>query len=81
MAPGDLFTVAIEKLGDNPGQGIGFLDDGTMVVINKAEKMVGQEVQCEVQRQHHTANGRMIFAELSVKQYPMPSGPYKRSSA
>ena len=44
-------------------QGIGFLDDGSMVVITDAAEQIGKPIRCTVLRLHTTANGRMVFAE------------------
>ncbi len=63
VRPGEIISVTIERAGDGKGQGIGFLDDGSMVVVNDAAFSVGQKVRCTVLRLHTTANGRMIFAE------------------
>ncbi len=63
IRPGDTLTVAIARAGEARGQGIGHLDDGSMVVVAGAGEAIGQPVVCTVQRLHATANGRMIFAE------------------
>ncbi len=61
---GDLISVAIDKPGEGKGQGIGFLADGSMVVVSGAADQVGKSVRVTVMRTHATANGRMVFAEL-----------------
>ena len=63
VRPGDVLTITVSKLGEGRGQGIGFLDDGSMVVITDAAEHVGKPLRCTVLRLHATANGRMVFAE------------------
>ena len=63
IGPGAAFEILIEKAGEGKGQGIGFLDDGSMVVVGEAATRVGQRIRVLVKRQHQTANGRMIFAD------------------
>lgn len=65
LRPGDLIRVTIVKAGEHPDQGIGYLDDGSMVVISKAGPGIGETVQATILRLHATANGRMVFAERS----------------
>lgn len=62
-APGDKMTVKITAPGSNKGQGVGHLDNGIMVVVDRAEKNVGTEIEVEVQRFIQTSAGRMIFAK------------------
>ena len=63
---GDVFNLRIAREGKDKGQGIGYLNDGTMVVINGAQSLVGQPVQVQVQSLLQTGAGVMIFAELKV---------------
>ena len=63
---GDLIEVTIEKLGSEPGQGVGYLDDGTMVVIEEASASVGKTVQVEVSNAVRTQIGRMLFGRLAA---------------
>lgn len=65
-AAGDLIEVTIEKLGSEPGQGVGYLDDGTMVVIEEASSVVGKTVQVEVSNAVRTQIGRMLFGRLAA---------------
>ena len=62
VTPGDRLTVRISKPGREPGQGVGYLDDGTMVVVEKAADRIGREVSAEVTSLLANPNGRMIFA-------------------
>lgn len=61
---GDRFNLKIEKEGTEPGQGVGFLDDGTMVVVEGGAAGLGQTVEVEVASTLRTALGRMVFAKL-----------------
>jgi uncharacterized protein YacL len=63
--PGEELTVAVVKEGKEPGQGIGYLDDGTMVVIESGRKYMNQSVVATVTSVLQTAAGRMIFASPS----------------
>jgi uncharacterized protein YacL len=61
---GDRFSLKVEKPGTEPGQGVGYLDDGTMVVIEGGAGVVGQTVEVEVANTLRTSLGRMVFARL-----------------
>ena len=63
LKPGQDIEVLIAKSGEGRGQGIGFLDDGSMVVVNGAGERVGEAVTCTIARLHNTSNGRMVFAD------------------
>jgi uncharacterized protein YacL len=62
VLPGeDMRTLVIQE-GKEVGQGIGYLDDGTMVVIENGRKYIGADLDVTVTRVLQTVNGRMIFA-------------------
>ena len=63
--PGERLTVPIVEVGRGSGQGVGYLPDGTMVVVAGASELVGEEREVRVQRIHQTQSGRMVFAELA----------------
>ena len=63
--PGESLDIQITRPGKESGQGVGFLDDGTMVVVDNARKKVGREVECIVTSLVQTASGRMIFARYA----------------
>ncbi len=65
-AVGDRITVTIERVGNEEGQGVGYLSDGTMVVIQDAENMVGQTVDVEISNALRTRVGRMLFARRAA---------------
>jgi len=62
--PGEELTVTIVKEGKEPGQGVGYLDDGTMVVVEDGADALGQIVPVTVTSVLQTNAGKMIFAEL-----------------
>lgn len=59
--PGEAMAVRLVKPGDQIGQGVGYLDDGTMVVVEQGRPLIGQEVMIVVTSVLQTPNGRMIF--------------------
>ena len=63
LRPGDVITVMIEKLGEGKNQGLGHLDDGSLVVVSNAADALGQRINATIIRLHATSNGRMVFAE------------------
>ncbi|TAE98982.1 MAG: PIN/TRAM domain-containing protein [Oscillatoriales cyanobacterium] len=60
--PGDTIELKIRKEGKEPSQGIGYLDDGTMVVVEAGSSYVGAEARVVVTSALQTSAGRMIFA-------------------
>jgi uncharacterized protein YacL len=61
---GDELDIDITQEGRERGQGVGFLDDGTMVVVEGGRRLLGQRADVEVMRVLPTAGGRMVFARL-----------------
>ncbi len=75
ILPGELFSVKIVKEGKEYGQGIGYLDDGTMVVVDEGRKLLGKTVDVVVTSLLQTTSGRMIFAkpkEAAEKEFYFP---------
>lgn len=62
--PGDRLDLAITREGKEPGQGVGYLEDGTMVVVADAKDRVGDTVNAEVTSVLQTSAGRMVFGRL-----------------
>lgn len=62
VVAGEDVTVQLIKAGREPGQGVGYLDDGTMVVVEQGRRLVGQDVAVRVTSVVTTANGRLVFA-------------------
>ena len=76
--PGEELTVAVVKEGKEPGQGVGYLDDGTMVVIENGRRYLNQTVVATVTSVLQTAAGRMIFATPNGSNGTGGSAPPKR---
>lgn len=66
VLPGEEITVHVIKDGKEYGQGIGYLDDGTMIVIEGGREFIGQRVEVLVTSVLQTSAGRMIFAKPKV---------------
>src|SRR6266516_421433 len=66
VLPGDVFSLRIASEGKDKGQGVGYLSDGTMVVVNGAQTLVGQQVAVQIQSLLQTGAGIIFFAELKV---------------
>lgn len=60
--PGDSIRIKVAKAGKEPGQGVGYLEDGTMVVVQDGRDLVGSDADVEVTSVLQTSGGRMIFA-------------------
>ncbi|MCK4659155.1 MAG: PIN/TRAM domain-containing protein [Phycisphaerae bacterium] len=65
--PGESMSVRIIKPGEEPGQGVGYLDDGTMVVVESARDKVGKDMDVSVTSVLQTSAGRMIFGRPVTK--------------
>jgi uncharacterized protein YacL len=61
--PGETLNVRVIQEGREPGQGIGYLDDGTMVVVQDGNEYIGKEINTLVTKVLQTAAGRMIFSK------------------
>ena len=64
VLPGEIMTVKIIKEGKEPGQGVAYLDDGTMIIVDHAQKYQGSTVDVTVTSVLQTTAGRMIFSEM-----------------
>jgi len=61
--PGDALRVKVTAQGKEPGQGLAYLDDGTLIVVEGGGGLIGQEVEVTVTRVLQTVAGRMVFAQ------------------
>ncbi len=64
VLPGEDMSVLVVKEGKEPGQGVGYLDDGTMVVVDHARERIGEQVPVSVTSVLQTTAGRMIFTKI-----------------
>ena len=64
--PGEHVAVRIVKAGEEDGQGVGYLEDGTMIVVEGGKPHIGQEVEIDVTSVLQTSAGRMIFGKFSA---------------
>lgn len=65
MLPGEEMSVLIVREGKEAGQGVAYLDDGTMIVVDNARRKIGSQVSVQVTSVLQTAAGRMIFAKAA----------------
>jgi uncharacterized protein YacL len=72
--PGENLTLRLVKLGDQMGQGVGYLDDGTMVVVEQGRNHIGQDVAITVTSVLQTPAGRMIFGRIEGRPLAAGSG-------
>lgn len=64
IALGSEISIELVRAGKDPGQAIGYLPDGSMLVVNDGRSMIGQEVTVQVDSVVPSAGGKMIFASL-----------------
>ena len=62
VIPGEIMRVQVVKDGKEPGQGVAYLDDGTMIVVENGHKYLSRTISVEVTSALQTSAGRMIFA-------------------
>jgi uncharacterized protein YacL len=78
VLPGETMRVFILKEGKESGQGVAYLDDGTMIVVDDARKFIGKNVDVIVTSVLQTTAGRMIFTRLredsDKAEYPYARG-------
>jgi uncharacterized protein YacL len=64
VLPGEKMHIVILKEGKEATQGVGYLDDGTMVVVDHARRMIGRSIEMTVTSVLQTASGKMIFGKF-----------------
>jgi uncharacterized protein YacL len=79
VLPGEPMRVLILREGKEPSQGVAFLDDGTMVVVDGARRMINKSVDILVTSVHQTTAGKMIFGRLDER--PEASAAVPRQAA
>jgi len=65
LLPGEAVDIFIVKKGRDKEQGVGFLDDGTMVVVDDGKNHIGKRVEVTVSSVLQKSSGRMVFAKIS----------------
>jgi uncharacterized protein YacL len=65
LLPGEAINIFVLKKGKDKEQGIGYLDDGTMVIIDDGKNYIGKKIEVTVSTVLQKASGRMIFAKKS----------------
>lgn len=64
VLPGEVMSITVLKEGKEHGQGVGYLEDGTMVVIDNAREYLGKAVEVSITSVLQTTGGRMIFSKV-----------------
>ncbi len=68
VLPGEEMRILVLREGKEPGQGVGYLDDGTMVVVSEGRSHIGETCVVTISSVIQTVAGKMIFAELKVEE-------------
>jgi uncharacterized protein YacL len=68
VLPGELMSINVIQEGKEPNQGVGYMEDGTMVVVENGNKYLSREITVTVTKVLQTAAGRMIFARPETKE-------------
>ena len=66
VLPGETFNLKIVREGKDKSQGVGYLNDGTMVVVNNAHSFIGRQVEIQVQSLVQTGAGVIVFADVKT---------------
>jgi uncharacterized protein YacL len=67
LLPGEILQLKIVREGKDKGQGVGYLPDGTMVVVNNGQPFIGQQIEVQVQTLLQTGAGIIVFAEVKTQ--------------
>ena len=79
--PGESVDVRLVKAGEEDGQGVGYLEDGTMIVVEGGKPHVGEEVRIGVTSVLQTSAGRMIFGKFEALRADKNRPPSGKNSA
>jgi uncharacterized protein YacL len=71
---GEHLNIKIQRYGKEPRQGVGYLEDGTMVVVNGGAEFIGETIKAHVLSVKHTSSGRMIFCNVAEDSILMDPG-------
>lgn len=64
LLPGEMVSLRLVREGKDKGQGVGYMPDGTMVVVNNGHSAIGQQIEAQVQSLVQTGAGIIVFAEI-----------------
>jgi uncharacterized protein YacL len=81
VLPGEPMRVLILREGKEPNQGVAYLDDGTMVVVDGARRLINKSVDIQVTSVHQTPAGKMIFGRLYDRAEPSAGAPRQAAAA
>lgn len=81
LAPGSRVSLELIKPGEHAGQAVGYLDDGTMVVVEHAAERLGQRVEAEIANAVQTQTGRLLFARLCGAEALARAAPHPHEPA
>ncbi|MET1032921.1 MAG: TRAM domain-containing protein [Candidatus Saccharimonadales bacterium] len=71
--PGETLKIKIIQRGSSRDQGVGYLDDGTMIVVDNAARYVNKIVPVTVTRMHQTVAGKMVFGQVQTERQQSPT--------
>lgn len=77
MEAGEMIKIKIQRYGKEPRQGVGYLEDGTMVVVNGGGEFIGELIDAQVLSVKHTTSGRMIFCN-AMEEGAHPHPPFDK---
>lgn len=75
--PGDTLPLKIQREGESHGQGVGYLDDGTMVVCEQSQDLIGKDIDVVVTSVLQSSAGRMIFARPAGMEPSEPAADHR----
>ncbi len=70
---GEMLQIKIQRLGKEPKQGVGYLDDGTMVVVNGGGEFLGETIRTQVLSQKYSSSGKIVFCNALMHEMPVTS--------
>lgn len=80
--PGETLAIKILQKGSNPNQGVGYLEDGTMIVVEGAARLTGKVVDVTVTRMHQTVAGKMVFGQVrDMREREQPKASHSSQQA
>ena len=68
VLPGEALRINIMQEGKESGQGVGYMEDGTLVVVEKGKDYIGEYIELNIKKVLQTAAGKMIFGRVDEEQ-------------